>query len=357
MKILFVIDSLGGGGAARVTVVLANEFSRMEYDVAIATNLETDHSVFDVDDKVIQYNIYNKSAHITGKISKLLYRIKELRSVISVFRPDVIIGEQENGILYSRFSCMFNRVPIIGHRHNTFKILGLSYWQKLIFNSIDKSVLLHNVDVDFVKNKINNAVAIYNPCTYPIVKISQSEKDKCVIVVGNTKRYQNKGFDLILKIWSLVSGSCRDWKLIIVGGGSSENEKKLVELARCYGIQDSVVFTGFVKNVDVLLKKSSIFALPSRVEGFPMVINEAISQGCACISFSLLGVMAELYSKEAVMQVNDGNITLFADKLKELINNKEERDRMVSISQNELLSYLPKTVINQWVELINNVIS
>ena len=40
-----------------------------------------------------------------------------------------------------------------------------------------------------------------------------------------------------------------------------------------------------------IYRSAEIFALPSRVEGFPLVLVEAMSQGCACVSFSMQGAV------------------------------------------------------------------
>lgn len=353
--ILFVIDTLHGGGAARVTVLLANELTKNMYKVGIATNLSTRDCNYTVNPDVTLFNIYGLNAMSSNAMVKLGDHTYRLRSVIKEFKPDIIIGEQENGLLYSKLSAIFTGIPIIGHRHNSFKILGLSQFQTVLFNSVDKSVLLHNTDVKWVGKRIKNTVAIYNPCTFRINHVPQDSKQKIIAVVGSTKRYLDKGFDIALDVWGRLAHDFPEWKLHIIGGGSEANEQKLKDQILYLNIQKQVVMTGFVNDVEQRLREASIFLLPSRVEGFPMVINEAISQGCACASFRLSGVMAELYTDSAVLKAEDNDIKTFESNLRKMLKNKDLRASLSKASQTELLKYEPAEIVKDWIKIINEL--
>lgn len=355
MKILFVIDSLQGGGAARVTTVLANELCALGHDLSIATNLSTRKCNYYVAERIKLHNIYNPKYSRSHKLVKFFSHVYDLRTLLKYETPDVIIGQQEYGTLYAKLASLFMGVPIIGHRHNTFKILGLSKMQRLIYNSVNMTVVLHNTDVKFVNNKLKRVLAIYNPCTFDLKEYAQKSKSKTVVVVGNTKRYLDKGLDLILDIWRRVINDHLDWKLIIVGGGSLENEIMLQNTCEHMGLSNSVRFTGFVNNVDEYLMNASIFAMPSRVEGFPMVLNEAVSQGCACVAFSLSGVLEELYPANAVVSVPDGDCNLFANSLCKLMDDIDIRSDYSRNAQTHLRRYNPKIIAQQWELLIKKV--
>lgn len=355
MKLLFVINSMQDGGAARVTALLCNKMLINGHQVYLCTNLSTLQIGYYLDCKVQTYSIYSANHNKDKRIKRFFYHIIELRKQIKRIKPDIIIGEQEDATLYSTLANMFMSYPIIGHRHNTFKILGLSRIQRLIYNSCDITVLLHKTDFDYVGDKIKKKCYIYNPCSFSINSIVQVSKKKHVIVVGSLDRWYNKGFDQILKIWKYVSNSMDGWKLVIVGTGDNDNICLLKKLIEEYEIEKSVIFTGYVHNVDEYLSKASIFALPSRVEGFPMVLNEAISQSCACISFDLYGVISEIYSKKAVISVTDGDLNLFAEKLIELMNDESLRINLCKQSIIELKKYTIDNIACQWESLFKRL--
>lgn len=357
MKLLFVIDSLEGGGAARVTSILANEFIKNGYDVAIATNLAYRSVIYDVDPQVKLVSFYTKADQKKSKFAKLIRHSYYLRRIIKTIRPDVIIGEQEGGVLYSYIAKMCLKIPMIGHRHNTFKILGLSKINQLIYYLPNKTVLLHKEDVKYVGARIKNTIAIYNPHTFPVLVNYSANRKNQIVCVGSIDRWYNKGFDSILKIWSDIENSHKDWDLLIVGGGKASSFNRLKKYALEYGCWNRVIFKGAMENIDHLLQESSIFALPSRVEGFPMVLNEAISQGCPSIAFSLNGVLKEIYSEESVCQIPDGDTELFEKKLVELMENENIRNRYSENASKETIKYLPENIVKDWINIISEVVN
>ena len=350
MRLFFVINSMQGGGAARVTAILCNELVNRGEDVFIATNLSTHKVDYLLDKSINVYSIYSQNHLADNKIKRFFYHVRELRRLLNVVRPDIIIGEQEDATLYSIVARFFMGIPLIAHRHNTFKILGLSSVQRLIFNNADITVLLHHTDFEFVGDRIRKKMVIYNPCSFKI-NSEALNKEKNVIVVGSIDRWFNKGFDLILEIWKIVTNTISDWKLIIVGSGNIESTDYLKKLVVDYGVKNSVQFTGYVHNVDEYLAKSSIFALPSRVEGFPMVLNEAVSQNCACISFELGGVIPEIYSDKAVLCVKDSDTIEFSEKLVELMSNVNLRRNLCEYSRREIKQYSIERIASEWQDL------
>lgn len=355
MKILFVIDSMQNAGAARVVSILSNELLSFGYDVGIATNISSETIGYPLADGIKLWTIYSHSHLNDSKLKRLVNHVILLREVILHFKPDIIVGEQENGALYAKIANFGFGTPLIGHRHNSFKILGLSIIRKFIFNSMNATVLLHKTDLDFVKGKINNAVYIYNPCSFSINKHSFNAKKRQIVVVGSLDRWYNKGIDLMFLSWASLSNQFPDWNLVIVGDGPKEQVNYLKNLTEELHISSSTTFIGFRSNVDELFAESAIFALPSRVEGFPMVLNEAVSQGCACVAYSLFGVIQELYSENSVAIAPDGDVKCFTDNLHKLMQSEELRFSFVSEAQKEIEQYMPENITKEWINLFSKL--
>src|SRR5690606_34044460 len=97
-----------------------------------------------------------------------------------------------------------------------------------------------------------------------------------------------KGVDILIKAFSLVESE--DWCLIIVGNGDKENE--LLDLIHKLKIPiDRILFHPFVNSVDVncVLVASDVFILPSREDGWGVVLNEAASLGKPLIASTMVG--------------------------------------------------------------------
>ncbi len=115
-------------------------------------------------------------------------------------------------------------------------------------------------------------------------------------------------------------------KLVIAGGdgGSPAYVRRLREIA---GDDPDIVFTGYATGrlKEELLSQAVLFVLPSDLEGFPIVLMEAMSYGLACLCSDILP------HREAIRNGVDGQLFRTADfadfgaKLKELIENPERR--------------------------------
>ena len=91
-----------------------------------------------------------------------------------------------------------------------------------------------------------------------------------------------------------LSSTGESWKLQIAGAGREESLNYLKQLCKENGVEDSVEFLGFRKDVEKLYQESSIFVLSSRYEGFGLVLIEAMSQGCACVACDYKGRQREI---------------------------------------------------------------
>jgi phosphatidylinositol alpha-1,6-mannosyltransferase len=105
-----------------------------------------------------------------------------------------------------------------------------------------------------------------------------------VLVVGrmsSSERY--KGHDQLLEAWPAVIAGLPDARLVFAGEG--DDVSRLMTRAKRLQVADSVIFTGFVDEdtLQSLYAQASVFAMPSRNEGFGLVYLEAMSHALPCI--------------------------------------------------------------------------
>lgn len=105
-----------------------------------------------------------------------------------------------------------------------------------------------------------------------------------VLIVGrmlSTERY--KGHDQLIRAWPLVLRQVRDAQLVIVGRG--DDIPRLKALAAEVGVSADVLFTGPVDECALwaIYDRVSVFAMPSRAEGFGLVYLEAMQHRLACV--------------------------------------------------------------------------
>ena len=92
-----------------------------------------------------------------------------------------------------------------------------------------------------------------------------------------------KGLDLMMESFEEFCKQDDEWQLDIIGAGDLWNQ--IVADAKRRGIEDRVNFVGYTNEPEKYYLNSSIFLLPSRWEGWPMVIMEAFEFGLPVIAF------------------------------------------------------------------------
>lgn len=169
-------------------------------------------------------------------------------------------------------------------------------------------------DTDEYKAWGCNSVFIPHPVTYHAVEKNKLDSKK-VLNVGRLTA--DKQQEKLIRIWQKIEK--RDnWKLYIVGSG--EEYPKLKQIIQDSRLTESVILLEARKDIATIYKQASIFALSSRVEGFGMVLLEAMSFGIPCISFDCPSgprdVVKDGYNGFLIENMNDDE---YARKLQEMI--------------------------------------
>lgn len=95
--------------------------------------------------------------------------------------------------------------------------------------------------------------------------------------------YDGKGVDVLIKAFSVVAAHNDAWCLVLVGN-EKEGDKYRRSVARL-GLEDRVLFRGVVPASEIysVYKAADVFVLPSRYDGWGMVLNEAAMAGLPLI--------------------------------------------------------------------------
>ncbi len=103
-----------------------------------------------------------------------------------------------------------------------------------------------------------------------------------VVVVGVGRLHPQKGYDVLLEALALLQPAPETLRLWIVGDG--EEHAALEAQTRALNLQDTVQFLGAREDIPDLLRAADIFVLPSRFEGMPYILLEAMAAGMAIIA-------------------------------------------------------------------------
>lgn len=155
-----------------------------------------------------------------------------------------------------------------------------------------------------------------------------SKEDFNILLVGSMdQRY--KGFDLVIKAISLVNFKERVI-LNIVGDGIFKYE--LIELAAAEGLSENIIFHGKLSRHQVfdIMKRCDLFIMPSRTEGLPRALIEAMATGLPAIG-SNVGGIPELIDKDFIFKSEN------IEELSKLITLIYDYDDISQISRQNFL--------------------
>lgn len=355
-KILVLIDQMETGGAGRVTSTLLPGLLEKGYEVVLALDNVNCKIFYPIPQEVRQIFIPIKGSVTAGiKQLKLIFAV---RKIIKNERPDVIIAVTFFPFFYAHYAALGTGVPVIAYDHTSFgRNMGtfVNYIRYNLYGKADKLAILTKKDELLLGTKFPNKVVVYNPLTYPIVKHSNSRR-KTVLCAGRLDSWDVKGFDRMIDIWSRLAPRHTDWKLQIAGSGAQHKVEELRSMITRSGVENQIELLGQVQDMPSLYSASSIFALPSRVEGFPMVLLEAMSQGCVCCSFEMGGAVNEMMSNSSGSIIQDNDIESFENELEALINRYPSYDILQESGYQDASRFTCDAFYDQWDSLIKEVV-
>ena len=209
-------------------------------------------------------------------------------------------------------------------------------------------------------NKKNNGKLIRE-------QLGISENTTLLITVG---RYHiKKGHDLIPKIADFLRGKHVKFKWLLIGNGLDKlrNEIEYRDLSNYIILKDEIgIQNAFNKNGEAkipddelidLLKCSDIFVFPTRLEGFPMVIIEAMAAGLPIVTTNSPGVREiVIHDKTALLSEID-DIDSIASNIIKLTKDNNLKEHLVRHAQKELPKYDLNNIAEQYLDLYKQLAS
>jgi len=224
---------------------------------------------------------------------------------------------------------------------------------KIMLKLPDKLVAVsESVKKSFGKD--DKIAVIYNPVVPPDMLDKSNEPvdqdfftaKKVPVIISVGRLSQEKDFTTLLRAFVIVKKEI-DSQLVILGEG--EERENLQRLARDLHIEDSVWMPGFAENPYKYVSKSSVFVLPSKFEGLPLALIEALAVGCPVVSTDCPSGSKEIlengkYGKLVPVGDHEAIAKAIIDTLKNPLPKEllQERGKMFSV----------EAAVNKYLELI-----
>ena len=108
--------------------------------------------------------------------------------------------------------------------------------------------------------------------------------DKFNLCYAGSVELKRKGIDVLIEAVSLLVNQHGQTDILLTIIGTGEDQKEAIALVHDYNLGDYISFAGEVKNPFGIIKQADVFILPSRREGLPNALLEAMALGICVIS-------------------------------------------------------------------------
>jgi len=302
-KSVLIFIQNGLGGAERVQIEIAKMLLDDGWDVEFCTisfGGENRINKF-YPSKVRQSEIIAKSQ--IGLLKNIYFKIKETRPNV-VFASAMHLNQRI--LMLSPF---FRGIRFVVRNENYFYTipslkrltLALVYKKADVVISQTEEMEDELVSIGIKKNKIHT---IYNPIDECTIRKKAGESspfpidDKVRYVAVGRFAYQ-KGFDILIDAYALVSKKIPNSELFLIGDTSHDNGRVfglLKQMVEEYRLSEKVFFTGFKENPYPYVRNCTVFVLSSRYEGLPNALIEALFLGRPCAAISCIPIISRIIS-------------------------------------------------------------
>jgi glycosyltransferase involved in cell wall biosynthesis len=140
---------------------------------------------------------------------------------------------------------------------------------------------------------------------------------------------------------------------VLVGDGPNRKEYEI--LVEKYGLEDKVIFTGWRKDVTDFYKAADIFFFPSRGEGMPGAVMEAMAAGLPIVATDIPAISCLAIDKKSGFLCENTDINRFVEVIEVLIGNGELRSRMGTNALEAIRKFDWKYVIEMYSDLYRSL--
>lgn len=360
-------------GMERIITAKANALSQMGHEVIIVTAEQRNRPVFfpllsSVTHLDIAINYTENKGFFAKLVNYPFKRIKHEKAITKILlevKPDICISTMGNEFLFLYRIKDGSKKLLEVHFSKGYRMMYQRsfLWRMIDFYrskqeekraaKYDEFVVLTHEDKQLWKG-LNNIAVIPNFVTSPTVDLNSLciPKENILIAVGRLT-YQ-KGFDRLVAACSLIKRELKGWRICIYGNG--ELKQELENQIKENYLSDIIQIYPATNRIDLVYQKSKCLLFPSRFEGLPMVLIEALSYGVPSIAFTCpCGPRDVIQNNQNGLLVQDGDIVAFSKTIKNFVSDESLQEKLSQGAKQSASRFYQETVMKQWNHLFENL--
>ena len=314
-KILFLIETLSGGGAEKILSIILRNIDTTKFNVSLCCIVNTGQYLKDIP-KYIKYKYiipdpndcrssWDKLIYILKY--KLVYSLLPHNWVYRIWVPkgneiEVAFVEGFATKLLSKSTSPTKKIAWLhtdyNYNHWTTKIYKNNSQENNAYSKFDSIICVSKIVEQSLLNlypNLKNTIVKYNPIDDTNIRQLSQEtaslkfnNDSTIKLISTGRLVPQKGYDRLLPIIKRLINEGLNVSLTILGEGGDRNQ--LEEYIKTNNLTEQVFLPGFVENPYAVMAQHDIFVCSSRAEGYSTAVTEALILGLPVVTTDCSGM-------------------------------------------------------------------
>jgi glycosyltransferase involved in cell wall biosynthesis len=364
MRVMFAaraIDNMAGG-VERMVITIMNALAARGHRVELLTWDKRDAAAFyPIDPSIVWHRLALGDPDRKAGASLVLRRAERVRAILRRQRPQSVTCFQDGPFIATRLYALGLGIPILAAERNAptrFDFTRAGRRRDLVLQSLRlaKRVIIQCESYralypDYLRRRI---VTIPNP-VFPARLRARPEvagPDGRLRLLSVGRLSYQKNYGALVEAFVSLAPRFPEWDLTIVGDG--EERASLERLIAEKGLGARVKLPGASTAVEQLYAGAHLFALPSRWEGFPNALAEAMSHGLPAVGFEGCAGVRDLISpgRTGALAAGNGDAGSLAGALAALMADASARAAIGRAAAAGIAAFDPDQVFDCWEQVL-----
>lgn len=356
--VLLVVSHLGHGGTQRVVCNLANGWSRQGHRVRILLMNRRLSNAIRLDREVeTEYLVYVPPRwtflHLGGLYKRARW-LWNLRRRIRRSRAPVVISFIRSTNAQVLLACLgqAGQRIIVCERNDPVRQPIPQPWatlSRLLYRTASLVTVNSNGAAKTLASLVPDQKLAYVPNILTAAPPTEFRLQAPTIVAGG-RLVPQKALDVLFRAFAARQGELEGWRIALLGEGSARRD--LEQLARSLAIDDRIDWPGHVPEPYAYFRAADIFVLPSRYEGMPNSLLEAMSCGLpVVVSDASPGPLEVVEHEKSGLVVPCDDVEALATAMARLANSPDLRRVLGSAGAAAVQPFTPSRALATWTEL------
>ena len=367
MRLMFVaraIDGVAGGVEHMITTVM-NALVARGHEVDLLTwDLAGAEAFYPMASGITWHRLDMGDPYFRASKMLILRRANTVRALIRQRKPQVIVCFQDGPFMAIRGYTLGLHIPIIAAERNApdrFDHISASRYRGLIYQCLRLAARIviqcesyRVLYPNFLQRRI---VRIPNPVLSAATRAQPdvpSLRSRYRLLSVGRLGFQ-KNYEVLIEAFARLASKYPSWDLAIVGDG--EQRAALEALIETHGLKGRATLPGTTKSVSQWYASSHLFCLPSRWEGFPNALAEALAHGLPGVGFAECAGVRDLIAHErtGLLAQGNGELDSLTATLDRAMSDGDLRQLMGNEAVLSVQKFHPTKIFSQWEKLLREV--